>query len=114
MGASKKISKKGKKMKKNIVFCFKQISKCDTCFYMLFFKNIVFKSVALVTKKLWAIFRLFHRSTVYPTLEIKKKYYFNERFSKLLINLPPACLGLRVVWLRINFENWLFSNKVFL
>ena len=48
----KKYLKKGKKMKKNIVFCFKQISKCDTCFYMLFFKNIVFKSVALVTKKL--------------------------------------------------------------
>ena len=101
-------------MKKILFFVLSKsqsVTIVSTCF---FFKNIVFKSVALVTKKLWAIFRLFHRSTVYPTLEIKKKYYFNERFSKLLINLPPACLGLRVVWLRINFENWLFSNKVFL
>ena len=43
---------------KKYFFCFKQISKCDTCFYMYFqglFKTIVFRSVALVTKKLLGI-----------------------------------------------------------
>ena len=44
-------------MLENICFCLKQISMCDTCYYTLFFMgNIVFRSVALVKKKLWAIF----------------------------------------------------------
>ena len=56
--------KKSQKMLQ-IFFCLKQTSKCDTCFYIHFsifqglFKNIVFRSVALVIKKLWAIFDFF-------------------------------------------------------
>ena len=46
-----------KKGKKKIYF--KQISKFDiyvsTCIFQGHFKNIVFRSVALVIKKLWAI-----------------------------------------------------------
>ena len=65
--------KKGSKKVKNIFFCFKQISKCDSrCIFQGLFKNIVFRSVALVTKKLWAILDFFHRpdlfSALYPTL----------------------------------------------
>ena len=48
-----------KMKKKNIFFCCKQISKCDTSFYIHFlrglFKNIGFRSVALVPIKLRAI-----------------------------------------------------------
>jgi len=58
--------KRVKKIQKNIFFCFKQISKCDTCFYMQFsralFKNIVFKTVALVIKKLWVILDFFSQT----------------------------------------------------
>ena len=64
--------KKGQKKKK--IFFLKQISKCDTCFYMHFsrlFKKIVFISVALVIKALgylrffftdWTFFRPVHES----------------------------------------------------
>jgi len=43
------------------------------------FKTIVFRSVALVTKKLWAILDFFFQrpdfsSALYPTLKIKKIY----------------------------------------
>ena len=58
LGRVEKMPKKKSKNVKNIFFCLKQISKCDTCFYAHFqglFKNIVFRSVALVIKKLWAI-----------------------------------------------------------
>ena len=34
LGRVKKCLKKGQKNEKNILFFFKQISKCDTCFYM--------------------------------------------------------------------------------
>ena len=52
--------RKGSKKVNKIFFGFKQISKCDSCFYMQgLFKNIVFRSVALVTKKLWAILDFF-------------------------------------------------------
>ena len=62
-----KCLKKGKKIK--YFFCVKQISMCDTYtyFYMNFlkaFKTIVFRFVALVTKKLWAILDFF--SALYP------------------------------------------------
>ena len=47
-----------RKMKKTF-FCCKQISKCDTSFYIHFlrglFQNIGFRSVAIVPKKLWTI-----------------------------------------------------------
>ena len=42
--------------------CFKQISKCDTCLYIHFqglFKNIILRSLAVVTKKIWAILDFF-------------------------------------------------------
>ena len=72
--------KKGQKNEKNIFFCFKQMSKCDTYFYTHFlrvFQNIVSRSVALVTN-LWAIldFVFTDRSFLPPrTLpyELKKK-----------------------------------------
>ena len=56
-------------------FFSKQTSKCDTCFYMNFSRALQkyrLIAVALVTKKLWAIFDfVFHRpdffSTFYPT-----------------------------------------------
>ena len=53
----KKMPKKGQKNKKKI--SFKKKSKCGTCFYIHFsrpLKNLVFRSVTLLTKKLWAIF----------------------------------------------------------
>ena len=58
-----------------IFFLLIKISKCDACFYTHFqglFKNIVFRSVALVIKKLWAILeifytlRTFYRPAPYP------------------------------------------------
>ena len=57
----------------------KQISKCDTCFYMHFSRasqKYSFRSVALVTKKLWAILDFFfHRPDFFPpcTLPFKLK-----------------------------------------
>ena len=52
------------------------------------FKNIVFRSVALVTKKLWTILDFFHRPDffsvlwLYPTLSIKK-IFVNKIYFKL-------------------------------
>jgi len=65
--------------KKCCLFCFKQ-TYVSTCIFQGLFKNIVFRSVALVTEKLWAILDFFfHRpdfySVPYPTLYIKKKYF---------------------------------------
>ena len=60
----KNAQKKSNKCKKYF-FGFKQISKCDTCFYIHFqglFKNIAFRSVTSVIKTLWAILDFFlHR-----------------------------------------------------
>ena len=59
--------------KKMNFFCFKLISKCDTCFFVhvsTAFQK--YRSVALVTKKLWAILdffftdRTFFRPVPYP------------------------------------------------
>ena len=76
-------------------FCFKQISKYDTCFFMHFkglFRNVVFRSVALVTKKLQAILYFFSQtvlfSALYPTLLGQNT---TEGGAK---RPPPACLGL--------------------
>jgi len=54
--------KKRVKKWKEYFFGFKQKSKCDTWSTYIFqglFKNIVFITVALVTKKLWAILDFF-------------------------------------------------------
>ena len=62
LGRVEKNAKKRLKNVKNIFFCLKQISKCDTCFYIHFsraFKKYSFRSVALVIKKLWAILDFF-------------------------------------------------------
>jgi len=86
LGRVKKALKGVRKMKK-IFFCFKQISKCNTCFYIhfsrAFQKN---RYVALVTKKLWAILDFFTDffSALYQTLCIKKKFY-KKSFKLLFI-----------------------------
>ena len=52
---------------KNIFFGLKQISKCDTCFYnhsQGLFKNIVFRSVALV-KNSYGLFKFFLYTPVF-------------------------------------------------
>ena len=62
-----KMSKIGSKKIKNI-FCFKQISKCDTCFYMHFsraFQKNSYRSVAFVTKKILAILDFFTDRTFF-------------------------------------------------
>ena len=49
-------------MKKIFLFCFNKYQSAthvSTCIFQGLFKNIVFRSVALVTKKLWAILDFF-------------------------------------------------------
>ena len=57
-------------------------------FLHLFFKNIVFKSVALVTNKLWAIFDFFSQIELFSpsTLSYKlKRIFFDKKSFKLLL-----------------------------
>ena len=57
-----KIPKKLSKKCENYFLCFKQISKCDTCFYTFFFQGLrstCFRSAALVTTKLLDILDFF-------------------------------------------------------
>ena len=67
------------------MFCFKQISKFDThvstSIFKWLLKNVIFKSVALVLKKLWAMLyfsftqtRLFN--VLYPSLCIKNPFHY--------------------------------------
>ena len=76
--------KKSQKNVKNIFYFLKNkyqsVTHVSTPIFQGLFKNIVFRSVALVIKKLWAIldffftnFRLF--TALYPTLCEKKKIY---------------------------------------
>ena len=62
--------KKGKKMKKKkIIFKkkYQRLTHVSTCIFQGLFKNMVFSSVALVTKKLWTILDfLFHRPDFFP------------------------------------------------
>ena len=67
---------------KTYFFCFKQISKCacvthvSTCIFQGLYKNIVFRSVAIVTKKLCAILEFFSQTQLFSALyPIKKNYY---------------------------------------
>ena len=87
------------KRKKVFLFCFKQISKCDQCFYIHFSrdrKNIVFRSVTLGIKKLWAILDFFTETglltALYPTLCIKKKIY-KKSFKFLFYNFTAYQLS---------------------
>ena len=51
-----------------IIFCLKQISKCDTCIFQGLFENIGFRSVALVTKKVKGYFRFFSQTRLFSAL----------------------------------------------
>ena len=66
--------KKKSKIVKNIFFCLKQISKCDTCFYTLFsraFQKYSHKKVMGYFRFFFTHSRLF--TALYPTLCVKKK-----------------------------------------
>ena len=58
----------------------KQISKRDTCFCINFqglFKDIVFRSVTLITKKVWAILDFFSQTGLFtPLYSMHKKIIF--------------------------------------
>jgi len=77
----KKCLKKVKKIKKKktifVLNKYQTVTHVSTCIFQGLFKNIVFRSVALVTKKLWAIKFFFSQTGIcflsVPTLEIKKK-----------------------------------------
>ena len=64
--------KKGKKMKekKFVLNKYQKVTRVFTCIFQgLLKKNIVFRSVALVTKKWWAILDfVFHRPFFFPPL----------------------------------------------
>jgi len=84
----KKIPKKSQKLKKYffVLNKFQSVTHVSTCNFQGLFKNIVFRSVALVTKKFWANFRFFfHRPNFFPpsTLPYKLKKIF---FIKKSIN----------------------------
>jgi len=72
--------KKGQKNVKNIIL-FRQISQCDTCFYIHFsraLKDIVFRSVALVTRQLHdsytTVTRQLHDSYMTVTRQLHDSY----------------------------------------
>ena len=81
LGARKdgKNSKKGSK--KLNFFCFKQISKCDTCFYMHFsrsFQNIVFNLYLQSQKNLGYII-FFSQTGFFSVLyKLKEKYFLKK------------------------------------
>ena len=56
--------KKGSKNEKKN-FVLNKYQSFYTCIFQGLFKNIVFRSVALVTKKLWAILDFFHSSDLF-------------------------------------------------
>ena len=64
--------KKGStKWKKNIFFVlnkYQSVTHVSTCIFQGLFKNIVFRSVALVIKKLWAILDFFFYTLRSPDL----------------------------------------------
>ena len=69
-----------KKSQKNVknIFLFKSGTHVSTPIFQGLFKNIVFRSVALVIKKLWAILDFFYtpdfyRPVPYPTHKTKQK-----------------------------------------
>ena len=66
-----------------IFFCLKQ-TKCDKCFYMLFFKGL-FKNIAFLIKKFLAIFSM-HRTDFLPpsTLSYAWKIFFPKKSFKFL------------------------------
>ena len=68
--------KKGLKNEKNLVFVlnkYQSVTHVSTCSFQGLFKNIVFRYVALVTKKLWAILDFFHRPDFLPPCTLSYK-----------------------------------------
>ena len=93
-------NKKMQKIVKNcqkIFFCFKQ-SVTHVSIFQGLFKKIVFRSVALVTKKLWAILDFFIQTglftALYPTLCIKTKCVLQKILS---LNVTVILSKLRVL-----------------
>ncbi len=75
-------------MKKIFIFVlnkYQSVTHVSTCIFQGLFKNIVFRSVALVTKNLWAILVFFTQTglftALYPAVCIKK---ILQRIFKLL------------------------------
>jgi len=79
------VEKRVKKWKEYFFVLNKYQSMTDvsTCIFQGFFKDIVFRSVALVTNKLWAVLDFFFTgqtfSALYPSLKMKKKLFFSQK-----------------------------------
>ena len=67
-------------------------------FFKGFLKNIDFRSVALVTKKLWAILDFFFTDwtffALYPTLNFSKFHGISVKNESARTKKSTACLGL--------------------
>ena len=78
----KKGSKKGKKNK------YQSVTHVSSCILQVLFKNIVSRSAALVTKKLWAILEFFFTDCTFfrpvPFPINQKKNFFTKKTFKLL------------------------------
>ena len=77
------------------IFCFikyQNVTHVSTC---------IFQSVALVTKKLWAILVFFTDRTFFPpctlTYKFFKKYFFNKKSFKLLSLITVIVSKIRVL-----------------
>jgi len=97
-GGWKETTKKGSKNEKKIFFDlnkYQSVKHVSTCIFQGLFKNIVFRSIALVTKKLWAILDFFSKTGLFSALYLINliKYFFNKKSFKLFrINRPPPRL----------------------
>ena len=83
----KNVNKQGQNNEKTY-FLFKQISKCDKCFYIHFSKALKKYSLQICSfsrKKLWAILEFFFPnwtfSALYSTLCVKKKLIIQKKSS---------------------------------
>ena len=80
-------------MKKIFLFCFNKYQSAthvSTCIFQGLFKNIVFRSVALVTKKLWAILDFFFTDWTFLSpctlpYKLKKIFFYKKSFKLLFI-----------------------------
>ena len=61
----KKMSKKWKKIFFFVLYKYQSVTHVSTCIFQGLFKNIAFRSVALVTKKLWAILDFFSQTGLF-------------------------------------------------
>jgi len=67
--------KKGlKKFKKFVSNKSQSVTPVSTWIFQGLFENIVFRSVALVTKKLWTISDFFHRQDFFPPWTLLYKF----------------------------------------